>query len=44
MSQEMSKGDRDGVVEGFASLGTHVARAVSTIVQERSETREAAKQ
>ncbi|QPH02068.1 hypothetical protein C2857_006274 [Epichloe festucae Fl1] len=43
MSQEMSEGDRDGVVEGFASLGTDVGRAVSTIVQERSEMREAAK-
>ncbi|GAB0132657.1 hypothetical protein EsDP_00001086 [Epichloe bromicola] len=43
MSQEMSKGDRDGVVEGFASLGTDVGRTVSTIVQERSEMREAAK-
>lgn len=43
MSQEMSKGDRDGIMEGSASLGTDVARAVSTIVQERSEMREAAK-
>jgi transcriptional regulator len=43
MSQEMSKGDRDGVVEGFASLGSDVGKAVSGIVKERSENKEAAK-
>ncbi|EFY90195.1 transcriptional regulator, putative [Metarhizium acridum CQMa 102] len=43
MSQEMSKGDRDGVVRGFARLESDVARAVSEVVQERSEMREAAK-
>ncbi|EFY98738.1 FMN-binding domain protein [Metarhizium robertsii] len=43
MSQEMSKGDRDGVVQGFARLESDVARAVSEVVQERSEMREAAK-
>lgn len=44
MSQEMSMGDRDGVVEGFASLESDLGRAVSGIVQERSEMREADKQ
>lgn len=39
MSQEMSKGDRDGVVEGFVGLGTDVGKALSHIVQERSEAR-----
>jgi transcriptional regulator len=43
MSQEMRKGDRDGVVAGFAALGTETAKAVSEIVKERSEQVEAAK-
>ncbi|KAK2591221.1 hypothetical protein QQS21_011086 [Conoideocrella luteorostrata] len=43
MSQEMSKGDRDGVVEGFASLESDIGKAVSEVVQERSEMREASK-
>ncbi|OAA33187.1 FMN-binding split barrel [Moelleriella libera RCEF 2490] len=34
MSQEMDKGDRDGVVDGFASLGSDVGRAVSDIVRQ----------
>lgn len=40
MSQEMDKGDRDGVVDGFASLGSDVGRAVSDIVRQRSERKE----
>lgn len=44
MSQEMSKGDREGVVKGFARLDSDVAKAVSEIVNERSEMKEAAKQ
>lgn len=44
MSQEMSKGDRDGVVEGFANLQSDVGTAVSGVVKERSEMKEAAKQ
>ncbi|OAQ70341.1 transcriptional regulator [Pochonia chlamydosporia 170] len=44
MSQEMSKGDREGVVKGFARLDSDVAKAVSEIVNERSEMKEGAKQ
>lgn len=43
MSQEMSKGDRDGVVKGFKGLGTEVSQAMSEIVQTRSDMHEAAK-
>ncbi|KAI0199719.1 transcriptional regulator PAI 2-type [Astrocystis sublimbata] len=40
MSQEMSVNDRQGVVEGFASLGTDVGHAVSKVVKERSDLKE----
>ncbi|KAL2754152.1 hypothetical protein ACRALDRAFT_2108884 [Sodiomyces alcalophilus JCM 7366] len=43
MSQEMSKGDRDGVVKGFKTLGTEVGMAISDIVQTRSDMHEEAK-
>ncbi|KAM0549849.1 hypothetical protein ACHAPJ_009291 [Fusarium lateritium] len=43
MSQEMRKGDRDGVVRGFVNLDTDAARAVGQLVQERSEMKEASK-
>ena len=35
MSQELSEGDRQGVVKGFAELGTDLGKAMSQIVQER---------
>ncbi|KAK9365040.1 transcriptional regulator PAI 2-type [Lipomyces kononenkoae] len=37
MSQEMGKGDREGVISGFDSLGTEVGKAMSRTVKERSE-------
>lgn len=37
MSQEMSKGDREGVIEGFCALNTDVGRMISGIVEERGE-------
>jgi transcriptional regulator len=40
MSQEMIKGDREGVVNGFARLGTEVATGISQTVKERSDMRE----
>ncbi|KAF4962151.1 hypothetical protein FSARC_9725 [Fusarium sarcochroum] len=43
MSQEMRKGDRDGVVRGFGNLDTDVARAVGALVKERSDMKEASK-
>ncbi|KAI8952032.1 transcriptional regulator PAI 2-type [Xylaria longipes] len=41
MSQEMSVNDRLGVIEGFAELGTETGRAVSDMVKERSDLKEA---
>ena len=41
MSQEMSKGDRDGVVQGFEALQSDVGNAVASVVHERSEMKEA---
>lgn len=43
MSQEMGKGDRDGVVKGFENLETDVGTSVAGIVKERSEKMEAGK-
>ncbi|KAH8884353.1 negative transcriptional regulator [Thozetella sp. PMI_491] len=43
MSQEMGKGDRDGVIEGFASLDSDVGREISKTVQERGAMKDAAK-
>lgn len=40
MSQEMPLGDRQGVVKGFANLGTETGRAVSNVVKERSDLKE----
>ncbi|KAL2209769.1 negative transcriptional regulator [Sarocladium strictum] len=37
MSQEMGKGDREGVASGFDELGTDVAQEISSIVKQRSE-------
>lgn len=41
MSQEMRKGDRDGVVEGFKKLGSDVGDAMACLVRERSNLKEA---
>lgn len=43
MSQEMGKGDRQGVIEGFAKLGTEVGDGISKIVKERGPLKDAAK-
>lgn len=43
MSQEMRKGDRKGVVDGFARMDTEIGRSISAIVQERSDMKEAVK-
>jgi len=43
MSQEMRKGDRDGVVAGFKALESETAKAVSSLVQERGELKDAQK-
>ncbi|KAI0095574.1 putative FMN-binding domain-containing protein [Nemania sp. FL0031] len=37
MSQEMSEGDRQGVIDGFANIGTDVGRTISEIVKERGD-------
>ncbi|KAF9265246.1 transcriptional regulator [Marasmius fiardii PR-910] len=37
MSQEMSKGDREGVIEGFRALSTDVGTKISGMVKERGE-------
>jgi transcriptional regulator len=44
MSQEMSKGDRAGVVEGFRGTGTEIGCEVARLVQERGDLKEASKQ
>lgn len=43
MSQEMRKGDRDGVVDGLLDLESETARGVGKIVQERGELKDAAR-
>ncbi|KAJ5780371.1 hypothetical protein N7457_005531 [Penicillium paradoxum] len=43
MSQEMRPGDREGVVEGFAKLGSETGTAISELVKERAELHEAKK-
>ncbi|KAF2970268.1 hypothetical protein GQX73_g3299 [Xylaria multiplex] len=40
MSQEMSVNDRQGVIEGFANLGTETGNVLSTLVKERSDLKE----
>ncbi|KAJ8081073.1 hypothetical protein PM082_017914 [Marasmius tenuissimus] len=42
MSQEMSKGDRQGVIDGFRGLDTPVGKEVAAMVEERSAKKEAA--
>ncbi|KAJ5997296.1 hypothetical protein N7522_008956 [Penicillium canescens] len=37
MSQEMSKGDRDGVVKGFEELGSEVGNGIAASVRERGD-------
>ncbi|EYE94976.1 FMN-binding negative transcriptional regulator [Aspergillus ruber CBS 135680] len=37
MSQEMGKGDREGVIEGFEKLGTATGEGIAKTVRERSE-------
>jgi transcriptional regulator len=43
MSQESSKGDREGVINGFASLGSDVGDQMSSLVKERCEMMDASK-
>lgn len=40
MSQEMGKGDREGVVKGFEALGTEVGEGVAAMVRERGARKE----
>lgn len=44
MSQEMRKGDRDGVAQGFEKLGTQTGTAISELVKERGELHDQKKQ
>ncbi|KAK9489145.1 putative FMN-binding domain-containing protein [Lipomyces doorenjongii] len=44
MSQEKPPGDRDGVVKGFASLGTEAGEAISALVKARGELYDSKKQ
>ncbi|KAF5975897.1 transcriptional regulator [Fusarium coicis] len=41
MSQEMRKGDREGVIKGFANMESEAAQGIATMVQERSDLKEA---
>ncbi|PKS05919.1 hypothetical protein jhhlp_007751 [Lomentospora prolificans] len=43
MSQEMSKGDREGVIQGFKQMESENAQKVSALVQERSDLKESRK-
>jgi transcriptional regulator len=43
MSQEMGMGDREGVIKGFARLGSETAQEMSKLVQNRSDIKEAKK-
>ncbi|OGM44155.1 putative transcriptional regulator [Aspergillus bombycis] len=43
MSQESTKGDRDGVIQGFENLGTELGRDMAALVRERGEMKDAAK-
>ncbi|KAK9234016.1 putative FMN-binding domain-containing protein [Lipomyces kononenkoae] len=42
MSQEMGKGDREGVIEGFTKLGSDVGKNIACLVKERGEMKDAA--
>ncbi|KAF4981264.1 hypothetical protein FZEAL_2890 [Fusarium zealandicum] len=42
-SQEMGMGDREGVIKGFSRLNTVTRKAMSELVQERSDLKEAKK-
>lgn len=44
MSQEMGKGDREGVIDGFTSLGSDIGKHVACLVKERGEIKDAAKE
>ncbi|CRG89661.1 hypothetical protein PISL3812_06700 [Talaromyces islandicus] len=41
MSQEMGKGDREGVIEGFTKLGSDVGNHIACLVKERGEMKDA---
>ncbi|EAW13232.1 FMN-binding negative transcriptional regulator [Aspergillus clavatus NRRL 1] len=43
MSQEMGKGDRNGVIEGFAKLGTERGQGMAQTVRERGELKDQGK-
>ncbi|RFU76445.1 transcriptional regulator [Trichoderma arundinaceum] len=43
MSQEMRKGDRDGVIQGFQDLGSETALEIARMVRERGEQKDAAR-
>lgn len=37
MSQELSQGDRDGVIKAFEALGSEVGSRLAAVVKERQE-------
>ncbi|KAF9892445.1 hypothetical protein FE257_001553 [Aspergillus nanangensis] len=43
MSQEMGKGDREGVIKGFESLNTDVGKGIAEMVKERNEQKDSQK-
>ncbi|KAJ3539072.1 hypothetical protein NM208_g5641 [Fusarium decemcellulare] len=43
MSQEMSKGDREGVINGFANLESETGDEISQVVKERGELKDSQK-
>lgn len=43
MSQEMSQGDREGVINGFRNLGSEVGNHIAELVKERGEMKDAEK-
>lgn len=43
MSQELAKGDREGVIKGFEALGTDEGDEIARTVRERGELKDSAK-
>jgi transcriptional regulator len=44
MSQELAKGDREGVIKGFQALGTEEGDAIAETVRQRGELKDAGKE
>ncbi|KAJ5777241.1 hypothetical protein N7520_000487 [Penicillium odoratum] len=43
MSQELGKGDRDGVMQGFSGLGCEIGNNMAALIKERGEIKDAVK-